>query len=119
MEDLKQVIYNIEDKVMLLLYNALLEWQEKSSKDYFVIERGNYFGVKYIDLPTDTYAIPLGSIYASEGNVRYCGREDYSLPDFCHTMFDYEEVENYKTLKRGDMILSDIFALYELVKASM
>lgn len=118
MENLKQEINHLEDKVTKLLYEALLEWQEKSGKEYFVIEQGNYIGVKYIDLPTDTYAIPLGSIYASEGDVRYCGREDYSLPDFCHTMFDYEEVENYKTLKRGDMILSDIFALYELVKGA-
>ena len=118
MEDLKQVIYNIEDKVMLLLYNALLEWQEKSGKEYFVIEQGNYFGVKYIDLPTDTYAIPLGSIYASNGYVMWNGREDYSLPNSYNYMFDYEEVENYKTLKRGDMILSDIFALYELVKGA-
>lgn len=117
--ELKQEINQIEDKVIKLLYETLLEWQEKSGKEFFVIEEGIYIGVKYIDLPTDVYAIPLGSIYANNGYVMWSGKESYSLPDFCHTMFDYEEVENYKTLKKGDMILSDIFTLYELVKSKL
>lgn len=117
--ELKQEINQIEDKVIKLLYETLLEWQEKSGKEFFVIEEGIYIGVKYIDLPTDVYAIPLGSIYANNGYVMWSGKESYSLPDFYHSQFDYEDVCNYKTLKRGDMILSDIFTLYELVKSKL
>lgn len=117
--ELKQEINQIEDKVIKLLYETLLEWQEKSGKEFFVIEEGIYIGVKYIDLPTDVYAIPLGSIYANNGYIMWSGKEGYSLPDFYHSMFDYEDLDSYKFLKNGDMILSDIFALYELVKSKL
>lgn len=118
MENLKQEINQLEDKAIKLLYDALLEWQEKNDKEYFVVDEGYYIGVKYIDPCTDVYAIPLGSIFANNGYIMWSGKEDYSLPDFYHSMFDYEDLDSYKFLKNGDMILSDIFALYELVKGA-
>jgi len=117
--ELKQEINQIEDKVIKLLYETLLEWQEKSGKEYFVIIADN-IGVKCFDSLNGLVAIPVGSICADyDGNVRYCGKEDWTLPDFHHPTFDYKDLDHYKTLKEGDMILNDIYTLYELVKSKL
>lgn len=117
--ELKQEINNIEDKAIASLYYALFKYQDKYDKEYFVIVADN-IGVKFFDSLNGLVAIPVGSICADyDGNVRYCGKEDWTLPDFNHTMFDYEDLESYKTLKKGDMILGDIFTLYELVKSKL
>ena len=114
-EDLKREINNIEDKAIALLYYALYKYQERTGKEYFVISPDN-IGVKYFDSLNGLVAIPVGSICADyDGNVKYCGKEDWTLPDFNHIMYDYEDLESYKTLKKGEMLLSDIVALQEMV----
>ena len=118
--EMRQEINHIENKVINALYYALYKWQEKNDKEFFILDNGYDIGVKYIDSLNGLCAIPIGSICADyDGNVRYCGKEDWTLPDFYHTMFDYEDLDHYKILKNGEMILSDIYSLYELVMSKL
>lgn len=117
--EMKQEINHIENKVISALYYVLIKYQDKYDKEYFVIVADN-IGVKYFDSLNGLCTIPVGSIYADYGgNIKYCGKEDWTLSDFHHPMFDYEDLDHYKTLKVGDMILNDIYTLYELVKSKL
>ena len=118
MENLRQEINNFESKAINQLYNALLEYQQKSGKDYFVIERDD-IGIKYFDSLNGLCAIPLGSICANNDKVMWCGKEDYTLSDFHHYMFDYEDTDHYKALKSDEIILSDILTLCEMVTSKL
>ena len=119
MENLKHEISTLETKVINALYYALIKYQDKYDKEYFVIGADN-IGVKYFDSLNGLCIIPVGSICADyDGNVRYCGKEDWTLPDFYHAMFDYEDVDHYKIQRSGNMILSDIYTLYELINSKL